>query len=313
MIAEAIHISKQGTYPRAPEIETQAQIDGWKRVVKAVHDKGGFIFSQIWHSGRATNAIFCPDGSKPLAPSPIAINGLNSAGLQGEMPEEITIDQIKTVYQQFVQRAKNSMAAGFDGVEIHGANGYLIDEFINTSSNKRTDAYGGSIENRCRFVLELVDQVVDAIGEERVAVRFSPWSEYQDMEDETPYETWGYIVKQLQKNHPNLAYLHFIEHRERPDPEDPTKILFNSLDPIRKLWKGPFMSAGYTNKEKEAMALSDRTGDMVSFGRAFIANPDLVDRLKNDWPLNKYDRDTFYTGDELGYNDYPFYDPKSDQ
>lgn len=179
LIAEAIHISKQGTYPRAPEIETQAQIDGWKRVVKAVHDKGGFIFSQIWHSGRATNAIFCPDGSKPLAPSPIAINGLNSAGLQGEMPEEITIDQIKTVYQQFVQRAKNSMAAGFDGVEIHGANGYLIDEFINTSSNKRTDAYGGSIENRCRFVLELVDQVVDAIGEERVAVRFSPWSEYQ--------------------------------------------------------------------------------------------------------------------------------------
>lgn len=133
------------------------------------------------------------------------------------------------------------------------------------------------------------------------------------MEDETPYETWGYIVKQLQKNHPNLAYLHFIEHRERPDPEDPTKTLFNSLDPIRKLWKGPFTSAGYTNKEKEAMALSDRTGDMVSFGRAFIANPDLVDRLKNDWPLNKYDRDTFYTGDELGYNDYPFYDLKSGQ
>lgn len=179
LITEAIHLSKQGTYPRAPEIDTQAQIEGWKRVVKGVHDKGGIFFAQIWHSGRSTNAIFRPDGSKPIAPSPIAINGLNSAGLQGEVPEEMTIDQIKAVSQQFVQSAKNSMAAGFDGVELHGANGYLIDSFINTSSNKRTDEYGGSIENRCRFVLDLVDQVVDAIGEERVAVRFSPWSEYQ--------------------------------------------------------------------------------------------------------------------------------------
>lgn len=186
----------------------------------------------------------------------------------------------------------------------------MLDEFINSSSNKRTDEYGGSIENRARIVLETVEAVAKAIGEERTGVRFSPWSDFQDMKDETPYATWGYLTEQLQNRHPNLAYLHFIEPRDDMlVPEaDTSKKAHLTLDPFRAVWRGPFISAGgYTTNPKLAEEVADKTGDLIAFGRSFIANPDLVSRLKHGWPLNPYNRSTFYTSDEIGYTDYPAY------
>lgn len=187
---------------------------------------------------------------------------------------------------------------------------YLIDQFINTSSNIRTDKYGGSIENRCRFALEIVDAIVDAIGADRTSIRFSPWSDCLDMKDDTPYETWGYLVEQLQAKHPNLAYIHFIEPRD--DFGRTTKDTVNTLDPFRKVWKGPFISAGgYTTNPELAFKVAEETGNLIAFGRTFIANPDLVERLKNGYPLNRYDRNTFYVDTKEGYIDYPFYTSSS--
>lgn len=189
----------------------------------------------------------------------------------------------------------------------------MLDQFINTSSNQRTDAYGGSIENRARLVLETVDAVVDAVGEERTAVRFGPFMGFQSMEDESPYETWGYLTEQLQARHPNLAYLHFVEPRDTyAPPDDKTKELV-TLDPFRAIWKGPFISAdGYTNNLKLAEDTANRTGNLISFGRGYIANPDLVLRLKHGWPLNPYDRSTFYYGGDKGFTDYPTYSAEAD-
>jgi NADPH2 dehydrogenase len=228
-------------------------------------------------------------------------------GLPQEKPRALTIPEIKDLVQDYRQAALNAIEAGFDGVEIHSANGYLLDQFINTSCNNRTDIYGGSIENRCRFPLEVVDAVVDAIGAERTAIRFSPWSGFQDMEDATPYETWGYLVKSLQAKHSDMAYLHMVEPRADFNVDVYEKTA-DTLDPFRKEWKGPFVSAGgYTYDTKAAFDTAERTGNMVAFGRLYISNPDLVERLRNNWPLNKYDRNTFYNNDSVGYTDYPFY------
>jgi 2,4-dienoyl-CoA reductase-like NADH-dependent reductase (Old Yellow Enzyme family) len=172
----------------------------------------------------------------------------------------------------------------------------LVDTFINTSSNTRTDEYGGSIENRARFPLELLDALVEAIGANKVALRFSPWSGFQDMEDDTPVETWSYLTQQIQSNHSDLAYLHFVESREGGH-SDEELLEHESLDPFRNIWQGPFITSGGS------------PNNLISFGRLFIANPDLVDRIRNDWPLNKYHRPTFYTQGLDGYIDYPFYTP----
>ncbi|KAI8137294.1 hypothetical protein BJV82DRAFT_525495 [Fennellomyces sp. T-0311] len=308
LITEATFITPTaGAYPGAPGIYTESQIEAWKKVTASVHAKGGFIYLQLWHVGRATLSVFLPEGVKPVSSSEIAIQGNNPfTGGDFEVPHALTIEEIAQIQQDYAQAAKNAIAAGFDGVEIHSANGYLLDQFINTSSNKRTDAYGGSIENRTRFTLETVKSVADAIGAERVGIRLSPWSEFQDMKDDTPYDTWGYIVDQLQENHPNLAYLHMIEPRDDFSRKT-QKDTVNTLDPFRAKWKGTFMSAGgYTTDPSLASQVADKTGNLIAIGRAFIANPDIVHRLKNGLPLTKYNRDTFYTPGPVGYTDYPF-------
>ncbi|ORX75348.1 FMN-linked oxidoreductase [Basidiobolus meristosporus CBS 931.73] len=306
LITEATFITRiAGSYTNVPGIYTQDQIKAWKSITDAVHAKGGIIYLQLWHIGRAAIAAL-NEGHQPVSASNIPITGVTLQGTP-EVPRALTIPEIKALTQDYRQAALNAIEAGFDGVEIHSANGYLLDQFINTSSNIRTDIYGGSIENRCRFSLEVVDAIVDAIGAERTAIRFSPWSGFQDMKDDTPYETWGYLAKTLQANHPDLAYLHFVEPRSNLFLDGVLETS-DSLDPFRKEWKGTFISAGgYTYDAKLAFETCEKTGNLVAFGRRFIANPDLVERLRNDWPLNDYDRNTFYTGGPVGYTDYPFH------
>ncbi|KAI8142849.1 hypothetical protein BJV82DRAFT_559250 [Fennellomyces sp. T-0311] len=299
-----------GVYPGQTSIFTQEQIQGWKRVTDRVHAKGGFIFCQLWHPGRATNSSLLPDNTLPISSSatPIKEGIFPITGKKYETPRALRIDEIPGIIQEYVQAAKNAIEAGFDGVEVHGANGYLIDQFTNSSTNFRTDKYGGSVENRVRFALEVVQAVCDAIGESYVGIRLSPWSEFHGIYDDTPYETWGYLVKELQARNPNLAYLHMVEPRGdhgRKTVNDTT----NTLDPFRALWKGPFISAGgYTYDPKLAEDVADSTGNLIAFGRSFVANPDIVYRLKYGLPLTKYDRSTFYTNGAVGYVDYPFYE-----
>ena len=308
MITEGTFITRlAGGYIQAPGIYNQEQINAWKKVTSAVHEKKAFIYLQLWHLGRAGAANLNPNNEQPVGPSNITISGSNFYGGVFEEPHVLEIEEIQEIVQQYRQAALNAIEAGFDGVEVHSANGYLLDQFINSGSNKRTDIYGGSIENRTRFALQVVDAISDAIGAQRTAIRFSPGSDYQDMYDDTITETWSYLTSQLQKNHPNLSYLHFIESRSgyRQDHYVNTE---DSLEPYRQIWKGPFISAsGFSTNLEHAFDISEKTGNLISFGRAFIANPDLVERLRNGWDLNKYDRSTFYSHDAHGYLDYPYY------
>ncbi|ORX48268.1 FMN-linked oxidoreductase [Hesseltinella vesiculosa] len=312
LISEATVIHPRGGgYMYAPGIYTAEQIQGWKRVTDAVHAKGGVIFCQLWHIGRATHSKHLPNNELPVSASPIAINGKNLFGDDYEVPHPLTKDEINQVLEAFAQGAKNALEAGFDGIELHGANGYLIDQFINTSSNERTDEYGGSIENRARLALEAVDAVVDAIGAKKVAIRLSPWSDFQDMKDDTPVETWSYITQQLQDKHADLAYIHYVEAREGGH-HDVELENHESLDPFRQIWKGPFITAGgYTDPKKAIKTIEENPNNLLAFGRLFIANPDLPERIRNDWPLNKYHRPTFYSHEAEGYVDYPFYTPEA--
>jgi 2,4-dienoyl-CoA reductase-like NADH-dependent reductase (Old Yellow Enzyme family) len=307
LITEGTFIHRRaGSYPNIPGIYSKDQITEWKKITDAVHAKGGVIFVQISHLGRAAPAAL-NEGQQPVSASDIAIQGNSIIGQPQEKPRALSIPEIKQLTEQFRQAALNAVEAGFDGVEIHSANGFLLDQFINTSSNKRNDIYGGSIENRARFALEVVDAIVDVIGAERTAIRLSPWSGYQDAEDKTPYETWGYLTKSLQDNHPDLAYVHFLEPRVDIMGEKNLDTT-DSLDTFRKAWKGSFISSGgYTYDKDNAFETAEKTGNLIAFGRQFIANPDLVERLRNGWPLNKYNRDTFYSGNDAGYTDYPFY------
>ncbi|KAI8389466.1 hypothetical protein BD560DRAFT_419690 [Blakeslea trispora] len=311
LITEATLISRlAGGVPHAPGLYTKDQIDGWKRVTEAVHKKGAFIHAQLWHVGRAGFRILNPNQEQVVSASDIPIKGKNEQGYDYEVPRPLEVDEIKSIVQDFRQAALNAMEAGFDGVEIHGANGYLIDQFINSGSNKRTDQYGGSIENRTRFALEVVDAVIDAIGAERTGIRLSPGVAYQDMHDDTEVETWSYLTSQLQKNHPDMAYLHFIESRANFFTDDPVNE--DSLTPYRRIWKGPFISGGgFSTNLPYAFEMAEKTGNLLSFGRAFLSNPDLPERLRNGWELNKYDRSKFYGNTADGYIDYPFYNQKN--
>lgn len=309
LISEATGINAGSVYPRVPGIYNKDQIEAWKKVTDAVHEKNGVIFLQIVHLGRAALSKFDPEHRQIVSASAIPIPGKSLTGDDFEVPRALEIDEIKEVVQEFRQAALNAVEAGFDGIEIHGANGFLVDQFINSSSNQRTDIYGGkSVENRARFPLEVVGAIVDAIGAERTAIRFSPGENHQDVHDDNVVETWSYLVSEIQKTYPNLAYLHFIEARvdifseERVVPKD-------TLDPYRQIWKGPFItSSGYSNAIPEAVALSERSGDLIAFGRVFIANPDLPKRIRNGWELNPYNRATFYSDGPEGYINYPFYD-----
>lgn len=312
LVTEATFISRMaGGYRQAPGIYTQHQIEEWKKVTSAVHEKGAVIYLQLWHIGRAGSSVLNPNNEPIVAPSAIPIPGKKMNGKSYEVPRALETEEVKELVRTYRQAALNAIEAGFDGIEVHNANGYLLDQFLNSSTNKRTDEYGGSIENRCRFSLEVLEAIVDAIGADRTAVRFSPAGGVQGMMDESPLKTWGYLTSEIQRKHPELAYLHFIEARSDFQSDKRVNTV-DTLSPYREIWKGPFITAGgFSTALEHAVTLAENTGNLIAFGRAFIANPDLPERIRNQFKLNPYQRKTFYTHDAVGYTDYPVYAEKS--
>lgn len=314
IITEATQISQQAQgYAWTPGIYTSEQIAGWLEVSKAVHEEGGVIFQQLWHVGRVSHPSFQPNGGLPVAPTAMPVPGKTfiidetGKGVWGEIPEpqELTTHGIKAIIADYVTASRNAIAAGMDGVEIHAGNGYLLDQFINSNSNHRTDEYGGSTENRARLLLQVTDAISKEIGAERVGVRLTPMGRFMGMGDDTPEETFGYIAEELSKR--SLAYLHLVQ------PEIVGTVLDEQHDPrwdsimklLRKRFKGPLILAGGFTYEKAQTAIAEGRGDVVAFGRLFIANPDLPDRLRTGAALNEPDTSTFFGGDSRGYVDYP--------
>lgn len=314
IITEATQISQQGQgYAWTPGIHSSAQIVGWSKVAEAVHEAGGRMFLQLWHVGRISHPVFQPDGALPVAPTAMPVPGKtfiiddNGEGVWADVPvpQELDIAGIKAIVADYAQAARNAILAGMDGVEIHAANGYLIDQFINSASNRRTDLYGGSIENRVRFLLEVVDAVTAAVGAERVAVRLTPMGRFMGMGDETPEETFGHIATALSRY--GLAYLHIVEPSTLGIETD------TEMDPrwdaivrqIRSLYAGTIVLAGGYGQASAERALGEGRGDAVAFGKLFIANPDLPERFSVGAALNEADRGSFFGGDARGYVDYP--------
>lgn len=296
IISEGSQVSAQGKgYPRTPGIFTAEQIAGWKLVTDAVHAQGGRIFLQLWHVGRLSHPLVQANGELPVAPSAIKPEGqlYTSEGLKAyETPRALGIEEIPGIVADFRQGAENAKLAGFDGVEIHGANGYLIDQFLRDGSNHRTDAYGGSFENRARFLKEVVEAVTPVFGADRVGVRLSPLSGFS-ISDSNPQAIFGYAAQMLGQY--GLAYLHVIEVGE--DPFD--------FPELKRRFGGTYVANGGYDAARAAAAIRSGEADLVAFGIPFLANPDLVDRFVHGDPLNKPDPSTFYQGEERGYTDYP--------
>ena len=305
IITEGVAPSANGLgYARIPGIYNKGQIEGWKKITEAVHAEGGKIFIQLMHTGRASHPDNMEPGAQVLAPSAIALSGKMYTDTKGAqdypVPKEMTLEDIKQAEEEFVTAAQNAIEAGFDGVELHGANGYLIDQFINTASNKRSDQYGGSIENRARFVIEVAQKVANAIGAERTAIRLSPFGVFNDAEIfDNIAEAFEYIAHELAKL--KLVYLHTVDHSSMGAPEVPELVKTK----INKAFGGSIIASGGIDKEKAEAILNENKGDLVAFGRPYISNPDLVYRLQNDIPLAEGDSSTFYTAGEKGYIDYP--------
>ncbi|MEM9002317.1 MAG: alkene reductase [Cyanobacteria bacterium P01_F01_bin.86] len=303
LITEATQVSPLGIgYPRTPGIHSQAQIEGWRRVTESVHQAGGRIFLQLWHVGRVSHPSF-HGGNLPIAPSAIAPKGdaMTYEGMQPFVtPRALELDEIPGIIEQFRQGAKNALEAGFDGVEVHGANGYLLDQFLRDGSNQRTDAYGGSVENRARLLLEVTQAVVDVWGGDRVGVRLSPSSTFNDMSDSDPRATFGYAIQAL--NSFNLAYLHLLEPSEADLRHGGVPV---PTQEFRPLYQGNLMVNWDYDQTKGNAAIASGNADLVSYGKLFIANPDLPQRFQLNAPLNEPDPSTFYGGDERGYLDYP--------
>ncbi|MFT5167575.1 MAG: N-ethylmaleimide reductase [Saprospiraceae bacterium] len=305
IISEGIAPSANGLgYPRIPGLYNEAQIEGWKKVTAAVHENGGKIFAQLMHTGRVSHPDNMEAGTAVVAPSAIATSGemyTDAKGPQGyPVPKEMSIEDIEQAQNEYVQAAKNAIEAGFDGVEIHGANGYLIDQFINTASNQRIDNYGGSTDNRSRFTIEVAQKVVAAIGSERTGIRLSPYGAFNDMiAFEGIDETFEYLAGALGEI--GLVYIHLVDHSAMGAPQVPGSI----KSKIKAAFGGTIITSGGFDKEKAETALQEGEGELVAFGRPFLANPDLVYRMKNDIALNDPDFATFYTPGEKGYTDYP--------
>ncbi|KAG2441413.1 hypothetical protein HYH02_010001 [Chlamydomonas schloesseri] len=311
VITEATNISAEGYgYLNSPGLYTAQQLEAWKPIVKAVHDKGAVFFCQLWHTGRASHNDLQPHGAPPISSSarPITSPEYTVYTPTGPKPyptpRAATREDIKRIVREYAAAAVAAIEhAGFDGVEIHGANGYLIDQFIKDSVNDRTDEYGGSIENRCRFVLEVAEAVVAAVGADRVGIRLSPFTNFLDAADGTPYATHVFLTEQL--NRLGLAYLHMVEPRMAGNEERATA---ESLLPFRAVWKGTFIAAGGFRPGSGAQAVASGHCDLVAYGRWYLANPDFHKRVLLCAPLNPYHRDTFYSGGMEGYIDYPTLD-----
>jgi len=314
IITEATQISQQGQgYAWTPGIYTEEQIEGWRLVAESVHDADGLIFMQLWHVGRISHPALQPKGALPVAPSAIAPTGMafiTSAKGEPEfvpfvVPRALAIDELPALVKQYVQAAKNALAAGLDGVEIHAANGYLLDQFLNSSTNVRTDVYGGSIENRARLLLEIVEAVTRVCGSDRVGVRISPLGTFNDMGDENPEALFAYVAEKLGEH--DLAYLHVVDPsyggHQTTDGADPSGVALMAM--IRKRFKGTLMVCGGYTLERAQDAIRNQQADLVAFGRPFIANPDLPERFRIGAALNEPDHVTFYGGGVQGYVDYP--------
>ncbi|KAI0252327.1 NADH:flavin oxidoreductase/NADH oxidase [Lactifluus subvellereus] len=307
VITEGTFIAPQAAgYTNVPGIWNGAQIAGWKAVTNAVHANGSFIFLQLWALGRtADSAVLKREGGfDVVAPSPIPL-GVLTGDEEQVIPRELTVSEIKEYVQLYANAARNAVEAGFDGVELHAANGYLLDQFLQTVSNHRTDEYGGSLENRLRFPLEVIDAVAKTVGAERTAVRISPWSDFQDMGMKDPLPTFTTFVERIRTAHPNLAYIHAIEPiNGKPEVDGGSAQSNESLRETAGVI--PYIAAGGLNSAS-ATSTVEKHGGLVAFGRHFLANPDLPLRLKEGHPLTPYNRDTFYTPESaVGYVDYPF-------
>ncbi|PJJ08390.1 N-ethylmaleimide reductase [Flavobacterium sp. 1] len=306
IITEGINISEQALgSPFTLGIYAEEQIAGWKKVTDAVHEKGGKIFAQLWHTGRVAHSAD-KNGELPVAPSAIAITGQQHFSSQGlvdyEIPRALSIAETKQVIQDYKQAAINAIKAGFDGVELHAATGYLPNQFLAESSNLRTDEYGGSIENRCRFILEAMQEMVTVIGEEKVGIKLSPSLPYNNILESDPLATYTYLIMQLNKL--PLAYIHLMNPLFLPE-DGFDQYAKDVMGTFGKLTKHLVIAnAGY-NRETAEAELNKGIAKMISFGVPFIANPDLVKRFELNAALNEADRTTFYGGNEKGYTDYP--------
>ncbi|KAJ6763527.1 12-OXOPHYTODIENOATE REDUCTASE 11-RELATED [Salix purpurea] len=303
LIAEATNVSDTAKgHVHGPGIWTKEQIEAWKPIVDAVHAKGGIFFCQIWHAGRVSNSGFQPDGQAPVSSTDKPISS-PVEGMEFTPPRRLRTDEIPQIVDDFRIAARNAIEAGFDGVEIHGAHGFLIDQFMKDQVNDRTDHYGESLENRCRFPLEIVEAIVNEIGSDKVGIRLSPHVNYMESGDSDPEALGLYMVKSLNKY--SIAYCHVVEPRMKIGAEN-TKFS-ESLLPMRKAFNNTFMVAGGYDRNDGNKAIEENRGDLVAYGRLFLANPDLPRRFELDAPLNDYHRETFYTHDPVvGYTDYPF-------
>jgi N-ethylmaleimide reductase len=312
ILSEGTAVSEQARgYPNAPGIYTPDQIAGWRGVTNAVHAQGGRMFLQIGHNGRNSHSSFMPDGGPPVAPSPIPPNlpGFTNDFRQVsiETPRALATEEIPAIVESFRQASLNAIEAGFDGVELQGANSHLIEQFLEDGTNQRSDRYGGSIENRSRFLLEVVEQVSAAIGRDRLGVRLSPYGQYGGIHDSNPLKLFTYVIEALSRY--KIAYLHLIEGRGSEIGLGDT-LHEDALDNarlFRSFFAGPLISAAAYTPESAARTVKDRHADAIAFGRLYIANPDLVERIQGALPLNAYDRSTFYGGADKGYTDYKTY------
>jgi N-ethylmaleimide reductase len=315
IIAEASPVMASGFgNPGVPGIYSDSQIAGWRKVVDAVHAKGGFIFLQLWHVGRVSHSSFQPGRALPVAPSAVPISAeLKTMTADGkvvayETPRALETSEIAGVIEAYRQGARNALAAGFDGVEIHGANGYLIEQFLQSRTNLRTDRYGGSIENRARFLFEVTRAVIDIWGAMRVGVRLSPYGIANDSGEPDPMPLYTRVIKALDPL--GLAYLHFIEPRSSGAgrAEVNHQNVPSAMVLFRSIWNGKLITAGGFTGETANAAIAAGHADAIAFGRIFISNPDLPRRLAHGYPLTPYNRATFYSGEAAGYTDYPVHD-----
>ena len=306
IISEASQVARNGLgYANTPGIYTQEQVEGWKQITRAVHDKGGKIFLQLWHAGRVVHPYLLEEGDIPVAPSAIAADylaDLPHGQFPHVTPRELSLEEIPEIIEQFRTGAKNAKEAGFDGVELHAGNGYLPEQFLPDNANHRTDEYGGSLENRARFMLEVVQALIDVWGRDRVGVRISPSSTFNDMHDSNLVKTFTYVVRELDRL--SIAYLHVVEPRIKGNvtiEDDGTGL---GAKFFRPLFSGTIISAGGYSRETGEEALKNSDADLIAYGRLFISNPDLPERFARNAQLNKYDRATFYTRGKKGYIDY---------
>ncbi|MCA8091046.1 alkene reductase [Burkholderia anthina] len=308
LITESAAVLADGNgYLGSPGLYDDRQIAGWRLVTDAIHAKGGKVFAQIYHSGRQSHQDLRPNHDRPVGPSDVPHNTMahTSDGWVMATPNRaLQAEEIPAIVEGFRAAAQRALAAGFDGVELHGANGYLLDQFLQDGSNKRTDSYGGSFENRARLLLDAIKGAISVWGSDRVAVRLSPGSTFGEMADSNPNDLFKYVTQQL--NMLDLAYLHLIEPRWLADDSGETQNPIVTPE-LRKHFSGVIISAGGFDEHSAKASVDAAEADMIAFGRHFVANPDLPKRLRQDLPLNRYDRSTFYGGSEVGYTDYPFY------